>query len=109
MNEQKTIVKVDRPAEWRAKLAILVSGLLVFETLTGLSIYLLPFSLPNQFVVLVHTLAGLIFNRLGHAPRRWETLRLAEYEITVVDVSGSRITQVRVRRLEEDGAERAEA
>jgi len=54
------------------------------------------------------TLAGLIFNRLGRAPRRWETLHLPDYEITVVDVSGSRITQIRVRRLEEDGAERAE-
>jgi hypothetical protein len=53
--------RIDRPREWRAKLAILVMGLLLFETLTGLAIYLLPFSLPIQFMVLVHTGAGLVF------------------------------------------------
>lgn len=38
-----------------------VSGLLAFETLTGLSIYLLPFSVPNQVAVLLHTVIGLVF------------------------------------------------
>jgi hypothetical protein len=38
-----------------------VSGLLVFETLTGLAIYLLPFSVPNQVAVLLHTAIGLVF------------------------------------------------
>jgi hypothetical protein len=61
MSEQKATAKVDRPAEWRAKLSVLISGLLAFETLTGLAIYLLPFSLPNQFMVLVHTIAGVVF------------------------------------------------
>lgn len=46
---------------WRTKLAFIVTGLLVFETLSGLAIYLLPFSLSNQFLVLFHTVAGLIF------------------------------------------------
>jgi putative hemolysin len=55
------------------------------------------------------TLAGLVFNRLGRAPRRWENVTLASYEIVVVDVSGSRITQVRIRRLGESGEERDEA
>jgi hypothetical protein len=32
---------------------------LAFETLSGLSIYLLPFSVPNQWLVLLHTGAGL--------------------------------------------------
>ncbi len=50
-----------RAAEWRSRLAILVMGLLLFETLSGLAIYLLPFSLPVQFAVLVHTGAGLLF------------------------------------------------
>ena len=59
LNERTTLQC--RQAEWRAKLAILVSGLLAFETLTGLAIYLLPFSLPLQFMVLVHTGAGLLF------------------------------------------------
>jgi putative hemolysin len=50
------------------------------------------------------TLAGLVFNRLGRAPRRWEMLEVPGYEIVVVDVSGSRITEVRVRRREEEPA-----
>lgn len=50
-----------RSEEWRSKLSIMVGGLLVFESLTGLAIYLLPFSLPIQFTVLVHTAAGLVF------------------------------------------------
>lgn len=52
------------------------------------------------------TLAGLVFNDLGRAPRRWETIDVPGYEIVVVDTSGSRVTQVRIRRLE--GAEDCE-
>ncbi len=43
------------------------------------------------------TLAGLVFNELGRAPQRGESVRVPGYEIRVVDVSGSRVTQVRVR------------
>lgn len=50
-----------RAREWGSRLAIFVSGLLVFETISGLSIWLLPFSVPNQFMVLLHTVAGLAF------------------------------------------------
>ena len=55
------------------------------------------------------TLAGLIFNHLERAPRRWETVSLPGYEVVIVDVSGNRISQVRVRRIEEIEEERAEA
>jgi len=58
---QRAFTRPDRSAEWRRTSAILVSGLLVFETLTGLGIWLLPFSLPLQFSVLVHTGVGLVF------------------------------------------------
>jgi putative hemolysin len=51
------------------------------------------------------TLAGLVFNRLGRAPRRWEMLELPGYEIVVLDVSGSRITELRLRRQEAPEAE----
>lgn len=44
--------------EWSRKLACGVSGLLVFETLSGLAILLLPFSVVAQVTVLVHTAAG---------------------------------------------------
>ena len=50
-----------RADEWRHRLLYSVAGLFVFETLTGLAIYLLPFSVPNQWMVVFHTLAGLAF------------------------------------------------
>jgi hypothetical protein len=45
--------------EWERRLLYWTAGLLAFETLTGLSIYLLPFSVSNQMMVFGHTLAGL--------------------------------------------------
>ncbi|HMB71856.1 MAG TPA: hypothetical protein VKU85_21275, partial [bacterium] len=50
-----------RAREWASRLAIFVSGLLVFETISGLAIWLLPFSVPSQLLVLLHTVAGLLF------------------------------------------------
>src|SRR5262249_19673216 len=50
-----------REREWGRNLAALMLGWLALETLTGLSIYYLPFSLPNQWMVLVHTGVGLLF------------------------------------------------
>jgi Cytochrome c554 and c-prime len=60
-----------RTQEWQHRLFIAVSGLLLFETLTGLSIFLLPFSVPNQVMVLLHTAVGVVF--LG--PYAWYQLR----------------------------------
>ena len=57
--------------EWRRRLLSCVGGLLAFETLTGLAVYLLPFSLSNQIMVLVHAIAGLLFV----APYGWYQLR----------------------------------
>lgn len=50
---------------------VYVSGLLLFETLTGLSIYWLPFSVSNQVTVLAHTVVGLVFI----LPYAWYQLR----------------------------------
>ncbi|HEU5181436.1 MAG TPA: multiheme c-type cytochrome [Candidatus Polarisedimenticolia bacterium] len=50
-----------RQREWSKKLLGWTLGWLAFETLTGLSIYLLPFSVPNQWIVIVHTLVGMVF------------------------------------------------
>ncbi len=47
--------------EWLHKLLLFISAFLVIETITGLSIYFLPFSLSNQVMVLIHSVAGLIF------------------------------------------------
>jgi hypothetical protein len=57
--------------EWQRKLLRAVSGLLVFETLTGLAIYFLPFSIPSQMMVLFHTVAGVAFV----LPFAWYQLR----------------------------------
>lgn len=46
---------------WVGRLAIFVTALLVIESLTGLWIYLAPFSGVAQFQVLLHTVAGLAF------------------------------------------------
>jgi hypothetical protein len=49
-----------RETEWRRGLAALVLAWLVFESLSGLAVYLLPFSAPNQWMVIVHTLLGVV-------------------------------------------------
>ena len=53
-------VRIDAAAEWRHWLTGLTLGLLVFESVTGLAIYLLPFSVFNQFGVLWHTVVGVL-------------------------------------------------
>ncbi len=55
-----SIGRVDAAAEWRHWLTGLTMGLLLFESLTGLAIYLLPFSVWNQFGVLWHTAIGVV-------------------------------------------------
>lgn len=50
------------------------------------------------------TLAGFVFNTLGRAPRRGETILVPGYRLVVTDVSGSRVTQVRVVKLPEEDA-----
>ena len=47
--------------EWQRTLLRTVAGLLVFETISGLAVYFLPFSVPNQILVLFHTVAGIAF------------------------------------------------
>ncbi len=66
-----------RESEWTGMLNYTVGGLLIFETLTGLSMYLLPFSIPNQVQVILHTLAGLIFiiPSLIYMYRHWKIYR----------------------------------
>lgn len=60
-----------KSAEWKRFLAIFTSGVLVFLTLSGLSIFLLGFSETNQVMVLVHTLVGVVFI----APFIWYQVR----------------------------------
>ena len=46
--------------EWRSWLAAVTGMLLLYEALTGLAIYLLPFSAFTQFSVLLHTVIGIL-------------------------------------------------
>lgn len=78
-NEEKTVAEPELTrsqriaGEWRARLAVAVVSLLLFESITGLSIYFLPFSITNQFAVLLHTAAGL----LVIVPYAWYQIRHA--------------------------------
>jgi CBS domain containing-hemolysin-like protein len=45
------------------------------------------------------TLSGLIFNLLGRAAHQGDRVRVDGYELSVADLSGSRITEVRVVRM----------
>lgn len=45
---------------WRSALTVSTAGVLVFLALSGLAIYLLPFSLFSQTSVLTHTFVGLV-------------------------------------------------
>lgn len=51
---------LDTAGEWRSRLLGLTSAVLVFESITGLTIYLLGFSVFNQFSLLLHTLVGIV-------------------------------------------------
>ena len=73
--------------EWQRPLLRVVSGLLVFETLSGLGIYFLPFSVSNQMTVLLHTAAGIVFvlpylwSQLRHW-RKYRAIRLSHVVLT---------------------------
>ena len=51
---------------WQARLAIWSMAYLLFLTLTGLLIWLAPFSVTNQVAVLVHTGVGVAFMQARH-------------------------------------------
>jgi hypothetical protein len=50
-----------REAEWARRFAALTLAWLTAETVTGLGLWLLPFSVPAQWMVVVHTAVGVVF------------------------------------------------
>jgi hypothetical protein len=50
-----------RENEWRRRFAALTLAWLGLETLSGLAIWLLPFSVPAQWTVVLHTGIGVLF------------------------------------------------
>ncbi len=84
---QPSSAQSSRALEWGSQLSIFVGGLLLFETITGLWIWLLPFSVSSQVSVLVHTAAGILFlvPYLVYQGRHWWIYRgrpLSHYLIT---------------------------
>ena len=65
--------RIDPVIEWRSRFLIFTSAVLLFESITGLSIYLLSFSVFNQFAVLGHTAVGLVtlLPVTAYAIRHW--------------------------------------
>lgn len=51
------------------------------------------------------SMGGLVFNILGRAPRLGDNVTIGEYEISVSDVSGSRITRVYIRKKPDEKAQ----
>lgn len=49
-----------RETEWRRRFAALTLAWLTFETVSGLALWLLPFSVPMQWTVIVHTGFGVL-------------------------------------------------
>jgi antibiotic biosynthesis monooxygenase (ABM) superfamily enzyme len=75
---------VDRERQWAMPLAIATSAFLVVMTLSGLSIWLLPFGVTNQVLVFVHTLVGVLFfvPCLWYLVRHWLAYR--SYMLTFI-------------------------
>jgi len=80
--------QISKAREWQHKLLWLATGLLLFETLTGLSIWLLPFSVSNQITVLLHTVVDLVFiiPYAWYQIRHWRIYR--EMSMTHVKLTG---------------------
>ncbi|MBT5656789.1 MAG: cytochrome b/b6 domain-containing protein [Phycisphaerae bacterium] len=77
---------VDAVGEWRSRLTKISSGFLLYETLTGLAILVLPFSPFNQFNVLLHTILGvaMLVPVLWYCWRHWVVRRkgkLSHYQL----------------------------
>jgi hypothetical protein len=95
-----------REQEWGRRFGALTLAWLAFETLSGLSIYLLPFSVPNQWLVVLHTAAGLAFlfpasiyqwqHLVAYWPRPRTPVKLMGYlataAVTVASASGVLLT-----------------
>ncbi len=60
-NGQPSALEKNAVAEWRSWLTSIAAGYFLFETLTGLAIWLLSFSQLAQFSVLLHTVIGFVF------------------------------------------------
>ncbi|MHC5114065.1 MAG: multiheme c-type cytochrome [Planctomycetota bacterium] len=82
----ETGARVNAVSEWRSSLTSVTGAVLLFTTITGLTIWLLPFSRFNQISVILHTLVGLamIAPVSWYAWRHWRVRRkgkLSHYQL----------------------------
>ena len=82
----ETGARVNAAAEWRSHLAAITGGLLLFLSISGLIIYLVPFNAFSQFNVLVHTVVGLamLVPVTWYVIRHWRVRRrgkLSHYQL----------------------------
>ncbi len=65
--------RIDAAKEWRSGLLGFTCAVLLFESMTGLCVYLLGFSIFNQFALLAHTIVGLVTLPpvVGYIVRHW--------------------------------------
>jgi hypothetical protein len=75
-NQLAVLPSHEKPS-WKQRLLRLVAGLFVFETISGLVMWLGPFSVSTQFMALFHTAVGLVFvvpfiiTQFQHFPVGW--------------------------------------
>jgi hypothetical protein len=69
--------RIDRAAEWRARLARVSAAALVYLTVSGLVVWWAPFAILSQVAVLTHTVLGLaLLVPVGlYAFRHWRLYR----------------------------------
>ena len=63
--------------KWHSRLMIWVVGILFFELISGLVIYLVSFSITTQSLVVIHTAVGLVavIPYIIYQIRHWLTYR----------------------------------
>ena len=82
----ETGARVNAVAEWRSPLTAVAGASLAYASISGLAIYLLPFSVFSQFSVLIHTVAGLamVVPLAWYCVRHWWVRRkgkLSHYQL----------------------------
>jgi CBS domain containing-hemolysin-like protein len=81
---------VIRPAAGDSHIALGRVSVLDFNRATGWEVPAEP----------ADSLGGLVFNTLGRAPQKGESVEISGYRFLIVDVSGSRIARLRVSKSE---------
>jgi hypothetical protein len=80
--------RIDRERQWTQRLAVATSVFLLVMTASGLSLWLLPFSVSNQILVFLHTLLGVVFFLPVSWYLLWHWLSYRRHQLTHVKLLG---------------------